>query len=133
MSVETMNHLVVAIYARAAMDREETGDGNLSMAESKIKNNIVQGLPLNPVAGIPIEYVPDWDGWHQAYETVGADKFGEEWAAMNKRRKELWKELAKLWDAKDYDGMVQIMAEYTPVPLTEDTDAPAEDTEGGNE
>ena len=106
---ETMNNLVVAIYVRAAMDREETGVSDLSVAESKIKNNIVQGLPLDPVGGIPLEYVPDYQNWHTAYETVGAETFGEEWAKMNALRKKLWEPLYQLFDMKKYDGMVEIM------------------------
>ena len=106
---ETMNNLVVAIYARAAMDREETGVSDLSVAESKIKNNIVQGLPLDPVGGIPLEYVPDYQNWHTAYETVGAETFGEEWAKMNALRKKLWEPLYQLFGMKKFDEMVEIM------------------------
>lgn len=113
--VETMNSLVVAIYARAAMDREETGVSDLSVAASKIKNNIVQGLPLDPVGGIPLKYVPDWDGWHQAYETIGNDKFAEEWVGMDDLRRKLWEPLYQLWDMKNYDGMVEIM-DNPPTP-----------------
>lgn len=106
---ETMNFLVVPIYARAAMDREETGVSDLSVAASKIKNNIVQGLPLDPVGGIPLKYVPNYQDWHKAYETVGVDEFGKEWAKMNALRKKLWKPLSQLFTLKKFDGMVEIM------------------------
>lgn len=109
MSVETMNHLVVPIYARAAMDREETGTSDLSVAESKIRNNIVQGLPLNPVGGIPLEYVPNYQQWHEAYETVGADKFGAEWTKMNELRRKLWEPMYQLFQLQKFDEMVEIM------------------------
>lgn len=106
---ETMNHLVVAIYARAAMDREETGVSDLSIAASKIKNNIVQGLPLDPVSGIPVEYVPNYQQWHEALEIVGADVFWKEWAEMNELRRKLWEPLYQLFDMQKYDEMVEIM------------------------
>ena len=106
---ETMNNLVVPIYARAAMDREETGVSDLSVAASKIKNNIVQGLPLDPVGGIPIKYVPNYQQWNQALNQVGADVFWKEWAEMNDMRRKLWKPLSQLWSLKRYDDMVYIM------------------------
>lgn len=117
-----LNHLVVAIYARAAMDRKETGTGNLSWPQSKIKNNIVHGRAVDPVEGIPAEYVPDWAAWQQYYEQVGVDEFVGEWVAMCGRMADVSRELASMWEAKDYDGMVRLMTEYTPMPL-----------EGGNE
>lgn len=109
MSVETMNHLVVPIYARAAMDREETGTSDLSVAASKIRNNIRHGLPLDPVGGIPLKYVPDYKAWKQAEETVGTDVFAAEWTRMNDLRRKLWKPLYQLWGLKDCDGMVALM------------------------
>lgn len=109
MAVETMNNLVVPIYARAAMDREETGVSDLSVAASKIKNNIVQALPLDPVGGIPLEYVPNYRDWNAALNQVGADVFWKEWAEMNELRRKLWKPLSQLWQLKNFDGMVEIM------------------------
>lgn len=112
-----MNELVIAIYARAAMDREETGTSDLGVAASKVRNNIRHGKVVDPVKGIPAKYIPDFAFLH-AYEVkVGADAFAAEWTAMNARRQELYTDLCKLWEAKDYDGMVRIMAEYTPMPL----------------
>ena len=109
MSVETMNHLVVPIYARAAMDREETGTSDLSVAASKIKNNIVQCLPLDPVGGIPLEYVPNYRDWNAALNQVGADVFWKEWAEMNELRRKLWEPLYQLFQLKKFDEMVEIM------------------------
>lgn len=109
MATETMNNLVVAIYARAAMDREETGMSDLNRAADKIKNNIVQGLPLDPVGGIPLEYVPSYPQWHEAMEAVGEEVFWKEWAAMNALRKKLWEPLYQLFQLKKFDEMVEIM------------------------
>lgn len=109
MSVETMNHLVVPIYARAAMDREETGTSDLSAAASKIRNNIRHGLPLDPVGGIPLKYVPDYKAWKQAEETVGTDVFAAEWTRMNDLRRKLWEPLYQLFQLKKFDEMVEIM------------------------
>lgn len=106
---ETMNNLVVPIYARAAMDREETGVSDLSVAASKIRNNIRHGLPLDPVGDIPLKYVPDYKSWKQAEETVGTDVFASEWTKMNDMRRKLWKPLSQLWSLKRYDDMVYIM------------------------
>lgn len=148
---ETMNTLVVAIYARAAMDREETGTSDLSVAASKIRNNIVQGLPLDPVGGIPLEYVPDYQNWHTAYETAGAETFGEEWAKMNALRKKLWEPLYQLFGMKKFDEMVEIMdnpptdealknwpndwdgVRPAESELPKEPETPEEETEGGHE
>ena len=109
MATETMNWMVVPIYARAAMDREETGVSDLSVAASKIKNNIIQGLPLEPVGGIPIKYVPNYQQWHEAYEAVGMDVFAEEWVKMDELRRKLWEPLYQLFHMKKFDEMVEIM------------------------
>ena len=112
-----LNHLVVAIYARAAMDRQETGVSDLGVAASKVRNNIRHGNAVDPVSGIPALYMPDWAALHAYEESVGVDVFAAEWTVMNDRRQELYTDLCKLWEAKDYDGMVRIMTEYTPMPL----------------
>ena len=112
-----LNHLVVAIYARAAMDRKETGTSDLGVAASKVRNNIRHGSAIDPVTGIQTLYMPDWAALHAYEESVGVDVFSAEWTAMNARRQELYTDLCKLWEAKDYDGMVRIMTEYTPMPL----------------
>lgn len=117
-----LNHLVVAIYARAAMDRQETGVSDLGVAASKVRNNIRHGSAIDPVTGIPALYMPDWAALHAYEESVGVDAFVAEWAAMNDRRQALYDDLWKLWEARDYDSMVRVMTEYTPMPL-----------EGGNE
>ena len=109
MATETLNFMVVPIYARAAMDREETGVSDLSVAASKIKNNIIQGLPLEPVGGIPIQYVPNYKQWHEAYEAVGMDVFAEEWVKMDELRRKLWQPLYQLFHLKKFDEMVEIM------------------------
>lgn len=115
-----LNHLVVAIYDRAAMDRKETGVSDLGVAASKIRNNIRHGRAVDPVEGIPVLYVPDWAALHAYEDSIGTDEFTARWAAMNDRRQALCTGLCKLWEAKDYNGMVQLMDEYTPVPLMED-------------
>lgn len=106
---ETMNTLIVPIYARANMQRTEMGSSDLSVAASQIKNNIVQGMPLDPVGGIPLEYVPNYRNWNAALNQVGADVFWKEWAKMNALRKKLWEPLYQLWQLKKFDEMVEIM------------------------
>lgn len=115
-----LNHLVVAIYARAAMDRKETGNGNLSWAESKVKNNIVQGRAVDPVVGIPGEYIPDWAALHKERETVGIDAWTEAWVAMNDLQQKYNVALSSMWDSGDYAGMVNLM------------NKPPVEAEGGN-
>lgn len=105
----TMNHLIVPIYARAQMQRDEMGSSDLSVAASQIRNNIRHGLPLDPVAGIPIEYVPDYAAWKKAEETMGTDEFAKAWAEMNDLRRKLKKPLYQLYNLKNFDGMVEIM------------------------
>ena len=107
-----LNHLVVAIYARAAMDRKETGTSDLGIASSKIRNNIRHGSAVDPVAGIPVLYMPDWAALHAYEERLGEDPFAAEWTAMNQRRQALYTDLCKLWEAGDYDGMVRLMDNY---------------------
>lgn len=116
-----LNHLVVAIYARAAMDRKETGVSDLGVAASKVRNNIRQGRAVDPVTGIPALYMPDWDALHAYEESIGADAFAAAWAAMNDTRRDNAAALSVLWGSKDYTGMVALM------------DNPTVDTEGGNE
>lgn len=107
-----LNHLIVAIYARAAMDRRETGTSDLGVAASKIRNNIRQGRAVDPVEGVPAKYIPDWTALHNWEESVGEDAFVQAWTAMNARRQELYTDLCKLWEAGDYDDMVRLMNSY---------------------
>lgn len=106
-----LNKLVVAIYARAAMDRRESGASDLSVAASKIRNNIRQGRAADPVAGIPAAYVPDFAALRVQAEAMGEDTFARAWTAMNQRRQARYTGLCRLWDAGDYDGMVDLMNE----------------------
>lgn len=104
-----LNHLVVAIYARAAMDRKETGVSDLGVAASKIRNNIRQGRAVDPVDGIPALYMPDWAALHAYEESIGTDAFTAAWADMDKLRQKLYFALTELWGNNDYTGMVQLM------------------------
>ena len=104
-----LNHLVVAIYARAAMDRKETGVSDLGVAASKVRNNIRHGSAIDPVTGIPTLYMPDWAALHAYEESVGADAFAAAWADMDKLRQKLYFALTDLWGNNDYTGMVQLM------------------------
>lgn len=115
-----LNELVVAIYARGAMDRRETGTSDLGVAASKIRNNIRHGKAVDPVEGIPSKYIPDFAALQAQEKTMGEDAFVQAWTAMNARRQELYTELCKLWEAGEYDHMVRLMTEYTPMPLVED-------------
>ena len=76
-----LNHLVVAIYARAAMDREETGTSDLGVAAAKIRNNIRQGRVVDSVTGIPDLYIPDWTALHNWEKSVGEDAFAQDYQA----------------------------------------------------
>ena len=104
-----LNHLVVAIYARAAMDRKETGVSDLGVAASKVRNNIRQGRAVDPVTGIPALYMPDWDALHAYEESIGTDAFAAAWTAMNDTRRDNAAALSVLWGNKDYTGMVNLM------------------------
>lgn len=115
-----MNELVVVIFARASMDRTEQGNSEISDSATKIKNNIIHGYAVDPVVGIPTEYMPDYAAWHNEYLKMGHDAFVEAWVRMNKIRKQIYFKLAECWKNNDYDGMVKLMDEYTPVPLVEE-------------
>ena len=104
-----LNELVVAIYARAAMDRRETGTSDLSVASSKIRNNIRHGRAVDPVEGIPAKYIPDFAALQAQEKAMGEDAFAQAWTAMNARRQARYTDLCRLWDAGDYDGMVALM------------------------
>ena len=116
-----LNHLVVAIYARAAMDRQETGVSDLGVAASKVRNNIRHGSAIDPVTGIPTLYMPDWAALHAHEESIGTDAFAAAWTAMNDTRRDNAAALSVLWGNKDYTGMVNLM------------NNPPVDAEGGNE
>lgn len=116
-----LNHLVVAIYARAAMDRNETGTSDLGVAASKIRNNIRHGKAVDPVTGIPALYIPDFAALRAYEDSIGTDEFTAQWATMNAMRQKLYAPLTGLWESKDYTGMVNLM------------DNPPVDTDGGNE
>lgn len=116
-----LNHLVVAIYSRADMDRQETGVSDLGVAASKVRNNIRNGRAVDPVAGIPVLYMPDWDALHAYEESIGTDAFAAAWTAMNDTRRDNAAALSVLWGKKDYTGMVNLM------------NNPPVDAEGGNE
>ena len=104
-----LNHLVVSIFARAAMDRNETGTSDLGVAASKIRNNIRHGKAVDPVTGIPALYIPDFAALHAYEESIGTDEFTAQWATMNAMRQKLYAPLTGLWESKDYTGMVQLM------------------------
>lgn len=107
-----LNELVVAIYARADMDREETGTSDIGVAASKIRNNIRQGLAVDPVEGVPAKYIPDFAYLH-AYEiNVGTDAFVHEWDSMRDAMRDNEIRLSQLWQAGDYTGMVRLMNSY---------------------
>ena len=109
MSMKTMNPLIVSIFARAAMDRRETGASDLGVAAAKIRNNIRQGRAVDPVAGIPAAYVPDFAALGRQEMAMGEDAFARAWAAMNQRCQQRYTGLCRLWEEKDYDGMVALM------------------------
>ena len=106
------NELVVAIYARGAMDQRETGVSDLGVAAAKIRSNIRHGKAVDPVTGIPAKYIPDFAVLHGYEERLGDDPFAAEWTEMNQRRQALYTDLCKLWEAGDYDGMVRLMDNY---------------------
>ena len=108
--MKELNKLVVAIYARAAMDRRETGASDLSVAASKVRNNIRHGRAVDPVEDIPAEYIPDWAALHAQEEAMG-DAWVDAWVAMNTRRQHLHANLSHLWASGDYAGMVALMDE----------------------
>ena len=106
-----LNELVVAIYARAAMDRRETGTSDLSVAAAKIRNNIRHGRAVDPVEGIPAKYIPDFAALQAQEKAMGEDAFAQAWTAMNARRQARYTDLCRLWDAGDYDGMAALMGQ----------------------
>ena len=106
-----LNELVVAIYARAAMDRRETGTSDLSVAAAKLRNNIRHGRAVDPVAGIPAKYIPDFAALQAQEKAMGEDAFVQAWTAMNARRQARYADLCRLWDAGDYDGMAALMGQ----------------------
>ena len=106
-----LNELVVAIYARAAMDRRETGTSDLGVAAAKIRNNIRHGKAVDPVEGIPSKYIPDFAALQAQEKAMGEDAFVQAWTAMNARRQARYTDLCRLWDAGDYDGMAALMGQ----------------------
>jgi len=107
-----LNELVVAVYARGAMDRRETGVSDLGVAASKIRNNIRHGRAVDPVEGVPGKYIPDFAFLH-AYEVkVGTDDFAHEWDSMRNAMRDNEIRLSQLWQAGDYTGMVSLMNSY---------------------
>lgn len=104
-----LNELVVAIYARAAMDRKETGVSDMGVAASKIRNNIRQGCAVDPVDGIPAEFIPDFSALHAYENSIGTDAFAVEWTKMDMLRQKLYFALTELWNSNDYTGMVRLM------------------------
>lgn len=78
-----LNELVVAIYARGAMDRRETGTSDLGVAAAKIRNNIRHGKAVDSVEGIPSKYIPDFAALQAQEKAMGEDAFVQAWTAMN--------------------------------------------------
>lgn len=112
-----MNTLVPAIWARSAMLRDEMGSSDLGVAASQIRNNIRHGKAIDSVEGIPAEFVPDWKDWHDYESKIGENEFVNLWVVMNDRRQELYNDLCELWAANNYQGMINLMNVYTPMPL----------------
>ena len=114
-----VNTLVVAVYARAAMDRAAAAPTNtstdLGVAKTKIKNNIVVGRAVDPVVGIPAEYMPDYAAWNAVHNNMGHDDFIDEWNAMCEKIDAIGtKRLSQMFENKQYDEMIHALDTYVP-------------------
>lgn len=99
-----LNELVVAIFSCS----KNMGD-DLSVSESKVRNNIRWGKEVDLIGEVPKKYNPDWDKLYEYQIQVGVDEFSKRWAEMNEVRRNNYLELVELFSNKDYEGMVKLM------------------------
>ncbi len=96
------NELTPACYAIANANDVDVGVGG-----SMVQNNIRHGRAVDIGAeNLPVAFRPDWDALG-----AGADLAAEndEFNAWIRKRQGNVKSLAALWNAKDYQGMVELM------------------------
>ena len=96
------NELTPACYAIA-----NANDVDLGVGGSMVQNNIRHSKAVDIGAeNLPVAFRPDWDA-------LGADAdLAEENDAFNvwiRKRQSNVKSLAALWNAKDYQGMIELM------------------------
>ena len=114
MATINWNELTPACYAIAEANHCDAGK-----ARDMVQKNIADGNDTYVGAdAIPAEYRPDWVKLHD--EDISDNKGTYDNGAFN-----LWidvmqaayKELAELWNHKDYAGMVRVMDMHTPSAL----------------
>lgn len=86
-------------------------DVDISVAYSMVKQNLREGKAVNPSLDLPDEVTPDWAALGEAYNAV--EHTGDISSASNawiRILKAKAFELAPLWRAADYQGMVDLVA-----------------------
>ena len=109
------NELTPACYAIANANDVDVGVGG-----NMVQNNIRHGRAEHPGAeNLPVAFRPDWNALG-----AGADLAAEndEFNAWIRKRRSNVKALAALWNAKDYQGMVELMENAAdPGPINGET------------
>lgn len=104
--INTLNwdELVVARYGIARANHAD-----MSVADSMIKHNIVNGKEMQPVGDIPKKYTADWPALKTEADRLGEDDFYKSRIAAYDKATDHYGALGDLWNAEDYDGMVALM------------------------
>ena len=86
---------------------------DVGVGRSMLLHNLREGREMNPMAELPDEFTPDWETLGEQYNaTVPEERAGVMSASNVWHRvcEDNYKALVELWLAKDYQGMVDLVA-----------------------
>ena len=105
MTTNKWNHLTPALFAIA-----ETRDVDMGVACDMLRNNLRQGKDVDgDTTTLPEEYRPDYAA--SAQEDLTAKAEFALFRVFSEKVSAYYGELCRLWAARDYEGMVNLMAE----------------------
>ena len=84
---------------------------DVGVGRSMLLDNIRRGMENNPMSPLPDEFTPDWAALKPQYEALnnkgGVMSNSNIWHRVCR---ETYFELVKLWQAEDYQGMADLVA-----------------------
>ena len=100
--------LTPAAWAIAAANNVDVGVGR-----SMLLHNLREGREMNAMAELPDEFTPDWAALGAQYNATAPEERAGVMSASNVWHRvceDNYKALVELWLAKDYQGMVDLVA-----------------------
>ena len=86
---------------------------DMGVGRSMLLHNLREGREINPMAELPYEFTPDWTALGAQYNATAPEERAGVMSASNVWHRiceDNYKALVELWLAKDYQGMVDLVA-----------------------